>query len=72
MQVTAAFGDQNANGVPYAVQQAALMLAARLYQRRSSTLGVMTNFADYGIARVSRVDPDVMALLQPYKVLATA
>ena len=72
VQVTAAFGDQNANGVPYAVQQAAMMLAARVYQRRSSPLGVMTQFADYGLARVSRVDPDVMALLASYRVLATA
>lgn len=72
VQVTAAFGDQNSNGVPYAVQQAALMLAARLYQRRSSPLGVMTQFADYGLARVSRVDPDVMALLASYRRLATA
>jgi hypothetical protein len=32
----------------------------------------MTQFADYGLARVSRVDPDVMALLASYRVLATA
>jgi len=72
VQVTAAYGDQNAAAVPYAVQQAALILAARLYQRKASPLGIMTGFADYGIARISRQDPDVAALLQQYKQLATA
>lgn len=72
VEVTANFGDQNSNGVPYAVQQATLILAARLYQRKSSPLGIMTGFADYGIARISRQDPDVAALLQQYKRLGTA
>ena len=72
VQVTASYGDRNSNGVPYAVQQAALILAARLYQRKASPLGIMTGFADYGIARISKQDPDVAALLQQYKVLATA
>ena len=72
VQVTAAYGDQNSNGVPYAVQQAALILAARLYQRKASPLGIMTGFQDYGIARISRQDPDVAALLAQYRVLATA
>ena len=72
VQVTAAYGDQNSNGVSYAVQQAALILAARLYQRKASPLGIMTGFQDYGIARISRQDPDVAALLAQYRVLATA
>ena len=72
VQVTAAYGDRSSSGVPYAVSQAALILAARLYQRKSSPLGIMTGFADYGIARISRQDPDVAALLQQYKVLSTA
>lgn len=72
VQVTAAYGDQNNASVPYAVQQAALILAARLYQRQASPLGIMTGFADYGIARISKVDPDVTALLQQYKRLSTA
>tara|TARA_R110002020_G_scaffold8879_5_gene35657 strand:- start:2237 stop:2827 length:591 start_codon:yes stop_codon:yes gene_type:complete len=72
VQVTAAYGDRNASGVPYAVQQATLILAARLYQRKASPLGIMTGFADYGIARISKVDPDVTALLQQYKQLSTA
>jgi hypothetical protein len=72
VQVTAAYGDQNAAGVPAGVQQAALMLAARYYQRRSSPLGITTGFQDWGPMRISRQDPDVAALLQQYKVLSTA
>ena len=72
VQVSAAYGDQIATGVPYAVQQAALMLAARYYQRRSSPLGITTGFQDWGPMRISRQDPDVAALLQQYKVLSTA
>jgi hypothetical protein len=72
VQVTAAWGDQISTGVPYGVQQAALILAARLYQRKASPLGIMTGFADYGIARISRTDPDVAALLQPHKRIGVA
>jgi hypothetical protein len=72
VQVTAAYGDQVSTGVPYAIQQAALMLAARYYQRRSSPLGITTGFQDWGPMRISRQDPDVNALLQQYKLLSTA
>jgi hypothetical protein len=58
--------------VPYGIQQAALILAARLYQRKASPLGIVTGFADYGIARISRTDPDVAALLQPHKRIGVA
>ena len=72
VQVSAAYGEQVATGVPYAVQQAALMLAARLYQRKASPMGLTTGYQDWGPMRISRQDPDVYAALQPYKVLATA
>ena len=72
IQVTAAWGDQISTGVPYGIQQAALILAARLYQRKASPLGIVTGFADYGIARISRTDPDVAALLQPHKRIGVA
>ena len=72
VEVTAAWGDQISTGVPYGIQQAALILAARLYQRKASPLGIVTGFADYGIARISRTDPDVAALLQPHKRIGVA
>jgi len=72
VQVTASYGDQLSTGVPYAVQQASLILAARYYQRRSSPLGITTGFQDWGPMRISRSDPDVALLLQRYRVFATA
>ena len=59
--------------VPDSVKQAATMLAARLYQRRSSPLGFTTGASpEFGAVRISRIDPDVAALLAGYRVLAVA
>jgi hypothetical protein len=44
-----------------------IMQAARLYKRRRSPEGV-AGFAEFGVVRVSRVDPDVAELLKPYYV----
>jgi hypothetical protein len=51
--------------VPAPITQAARLLAARLYRRKDSPEGVVGS-ADFGAVRVSRVDPDVMALLARY------
>jgi hypothetical protein len=51
--------------VPDEVRQAATLLAARLYRRKDSPQGVITS-ADWGSVRVSRVDPDVEALLSDF------
>lgn len=48
--------------VPDEVQLACMLLAARLYRRKDSPQGVIAN-ADWGSVRVSRVDPDVEALI---------
>lgn len=58
--------------VPEAVTQAALMQSSRLFARLDSPLGV-AGFGDLGAMRVSRyVDPDVEALLQPYRLVRFA
>jgi hypothetical protein len=62
VQVTARWGWP---AVPDGVAQAALLLAARLYRRKDSPQGVLGS-ADWGTIRVSRFDPDVDALLEPY------
>lgn len=72
VEVTAAYGVQNTEGVPYAVQQAALILAARLYQRKASPLGFEAGWSDWGPMRISRTDPDVSGLLQQYKKIGVA
>lgn len=54
--------------VPDAVIQAATLQAARLYRRKDSPQGVLGS-AEWGVARVSRFDPDVEALIAPYIVI---
>lgn len=51
--------------VPDAIKQATLLQAARLFKRKDSPEG-MTGSAEWGAVRVSRVDPDVQALIEPY------
>lgn len=51
--------------VPDPVVQAQKILASRLWKRKDSPEGVLGN-DQWGVIRVSRVDPDVMALLDPY------
>lgn len=48
--------------VPDEVQLATMLLAARLYRRKDSPQGVVSS-GDWGSIRVSRVDPDVEALI---------
>ncbi len=63
VQVTGVFGW---SAVPVAVKQAALLLAMRQFKRYDSPLGV-AGFGDLGAIRVGRVDPDVEALLAPFR-----
>ena len=71
VQVTAKWGYKTA--VPAAVAQAALILSARLFQRRSSPLGVMAGVVnDFGPIRVSRIDPDIQRLLAGYRRIGVA
>lgn len=63
VQVTGVFGWDS---VPAAVKQSALILSMRQFKRYDSPLGV-AGFGDLGAIRVGRVDPDVEALLAPYR-----
>lgn len=51
--------------VPDEVEQATLIQAARLYRRKDSPEGV-TGSAEWGVMRLSRVDPDVYALIKHF------
>jgi hypothetical protein len=62
VRVTARWGW---SAVPTAVKQATILLASRGFKRYDSALGV-AGFGDLGAIRVSRTDPDVTALLEPY------
>ncbi|MFC8290068.1 phage gp6-like head-tail connector protein [Streptomyces sp. NPDC057250] len=51
--------------VPDDITEAALIQAARLYRRKDSPEGV-TGSAEWGVVRLSRRDPDVWNLIDPY------
>ena len=57
--------------IPPAIKQATILLAMRQFKRFDSPLGV-AGFGDIGVMRVGRVDPDVEALLMPFKKMAIA
>lgn len=52
--------------VPTAVKQATIIMASRIYKRNDSPLGV-AGFGDIGVVRVGKLDPDVEALIYPFK-----
>lgn len=64
VQIVGVFGW---SAVPVAVKQAAILLAMRQFKRYDSPLGIAGGFGDMGAMRVGRVDPDVEALLMPFK-----
>lgn len=63
VRITGTFGW---SAVPVDVKQACVLLAMRQFKRYDSPLGV-AGFGDMGALRVGRTDPDVEALLHPYK-----
>ena len=70
VEVTAFYGYGMA--VPDQIKQCSLVIAARLYQRRSSPLGFQAGSVDVGFVRISRTDPEVIALLRGLKIPAAA
>jgi len=59
------------SSVPTAITQATVILASRIYKRNDSPLGV-AGFSDLGVIRVGSIDPDVEALIHPYKKMRFA
>jgi hypothetical protein len=62
LRVTARFGW---SAVPDDVQEACILKAAGLVNRKNSPNGV-AGFGEFGAVRINRLDPDVIALLHPY------
>ena len=56
---------------PTAIRQATIILASRHFKRYDSPLGV-AGFGDLGAIRVGRVDPDVEALISPFRKMSAA
>jgi len=53
--------------IPTAVRQATVLLAIRQFKRYDSPLGIAGGFGDMGAMRVVKVDPDVEALISPFR-----
>lgn len=68
VQVTGTFGWSS---IPVQIQQATLILASRLFERRNSPLGV-AGFGDLGAIRVSKIDADIDNLIGPFKKVRMA
>jgi len=64
-------GDWGFDSVPAQIRQATLILAARLFERRNSPLGI-AGFSDIGAIRVSRFDADIENLIMPFKKVRMA
>ena len=62
VEVTGTFGW---SAVPDAVEQACILQAARYFKRADSPMGV-AGFDAMGVVRLSRIDPDIATLLEPY------
>lgn len=63
VQVVGTFGF---SAVPTAIKQATVILASRIFKRNDSPLGV-AGYGELGAIRVSKIDPDVEAMIMPYK-----
>ena len=67
IQVTGVFGW---SALPAAIRQATVILAMRLFKRLDAPLGMISN--DLGSMRVGRFDPDVEALVAPFRKVGAA
>jgi hypothetical protein len=68
VQVVGTFGW---SAVPTAIKYATILLSSRLFKRMDSPLGV-AGIGDIGVIRVSRIDPDIDALISPFKKMRMA
>jgi hypothetical protein len=57
--------------IPSAINQATILLSMRQFKRFDSPLGV-AGFGDIGAINITRVDPDVMALIAPFRKIRMA
>lgn len=64
IQVTAQWGWPS---IPDDIAEATLIQANRIYKRKDSPEGVIGT-AEWGVIRVSRIDPDVQAMIQSYQL----
>jgi hypothetical protein len=68
VQITGVFGFAS---VPIAIKQATIIMSLRQFKRYDSPLGA-AGFGDLGVIRVGRFDPDIEALISPWKKVRMA
>lgn len=68
LQVTARWGW---SAIPDGVIEAAILKATALFERRNAPFGV-AGFAEFGAVRITRKDPDVIELLDPFALMVVA
>lgn len=68
IEVTARWGWP---AVPDVIREATVLLASRQFKRYDSPLGV-AGFGDLGAIVVRRIDPDVAAMIAPYRLITVA
>jgi hypothetical protein len=68
VQITGVFGFAT---VPIAIKQATIIMSLRQFKRYDSPLGA-AGFGDLGVVRVGRYDPDIEALISPWKKVRMA
>jgi hypothetical protein len=67
VKVTSTFGfNAGTATIPMAIRQATIISSLRVYKRLDSPLGI-AGFGDMGAVRVSRVDPDIAAMIAPFR-----
>lgn len=67
VEVTGSWGYCATGSHPDAINEATLLLAIRLFKRKDAPFGVLGS-PEMGVARLPAVDPDVQALLAPYRL----
>jgi hypothetical protein len=53
--------------IPETVREASTLLAMRLYRRKDTPLG-FEGFQDFGVARITRTDPDIAVMLSQFTI----
>lgn len=59
-------GNWGFSAVPVPIEQATILYAARQYKRYDAPLGI-AGFGDIGMMRIGRFDPDIEAMVSPYR-----
>lgn len=72
VQIVGKFGYTISGAAPIAVKQACLLLATRYFKRAEAPFGILQTVDLGQFTRISKEDPDVISLLEPYRITGSA